>query len=210
MTPFGTGQASPPEGMAPDAGAAPRERSGGLEVAWALTPPAGRGLDLRWGWVDTPFGDAFAVCTGTGLAGLGFADELGRESVRSHYMERRWPEARWREDRAAARKTAGWPPGRLHLMGTPFQRSVWRALLAIPEGLTATYADIARRIGRPKGVRAVGGAVGANPVSWFVPCHRVVGSSGGLTGYGWGLSVKRAMLTRESALPGKGSLPPAR
>lgn len=89
----------------------------------------------------------------------------------------------------------------LDLVGTPFQREVWQALLAIPFGATSTYGEVARRCGRPRAVRAVGGAIGRNPVSIVVPCHRVVGSDGSLTGFGGGLPRKRALLRIEGLLP---------
>lgn len=89
----------------------------------------------------------------------------------------------------------------LELVGTAFQREVWQALLAIPFGATSTYREVAARIGRPQAVRAVGGAIGRNPVSIVVPCHRVVGSDGSLTGFGGGLPRKRALLGIEGALP---------
>jgi methylated-DNA-[protein]-cysteine S-methyltransferase len=85
----------------------------------------------------------------------------------------------------------------LLLEGTPFQNEVWRALLEIPAGSTATYGEIARRLGRPQAARAVGAANGQNPISIIVPCHRLVGADGTLTGYGWGLDRKRSLLDRE-------------
>jgi len=85
--------------------------------------------------------------------------------------------------------------------GTPFQQAVWRALLEIPRGETRSYAWVARRVGRPGAARAVGQAVGANPLPLLVPCHRVVASDGGLGGFGGGLEMKRALLRREGALP---------
>jgi AraC family transcriptional regulator of adaptative response/methylated-DNA-[protein]-cysteine methyltransferase len=88
---------------------------------------------------------------------------------------------------------------RLDPSGTPFQRSVWRALMAIPFGATATYSEIASRIGRPTAMRAVANACGDNPIAVLVPCHRVVRSDGGLGGYRWGLERKRALLSREEA-----------
>ena len=84
-------------------------------------------------------------------------------------------------------------------MGAPFQIKVWEALMAIPTGHVTTYSDIARAIGHPNAVRAVGTAVGRNPISWLIPCHRAMRKSGGLGGYHWGLPVKRAMLAWESA-----------
>ena len=87
--------------------------------------------------------------------------------------------------------------------GTAFQQSVWQALLAIPQGGTVSYGEVSRRIGKPAAVRAVGGAVGRNPVSIIVPCHRVMGSNGALTGYGGGLARKTALLRLEGAVAGK-------
>jgi O-6-methylguanine DNA methyltransferase len=89
----------------------------------------------------------------------------------------------------------------LDLAGTPFQLAVWRALAEVPFGETTTYAALAARLGRPTAARAVGAAVGANPVSLLVPCHRVVGARGDLTGFAWGLEMKRALLAHEGARP---------
>jgi methylated-DNA-[protein]-cysteine S-methyltransferase len=91
--------------------------------------------------------------------------------------------------------------------GTPFQQSVWRELRNIPAGRTASYGDIARAIGNPKAVRAVGRANGANPISIVIPCHRVIGTSGHLVGYGGGLDRKTWLLEHESALPPKAARP---
>jgi len=85
------------------------------------------------------------------------------------------------------------------LLGTDFQRSVWEMLIRVPRGDTTTYSDIARQVQRPKAVRAVGTAVGANPVAYLIPCHRVLRQDGGIGGYHWGLSRKEAMLARERA-----------
>jgi methylated-DNA-[protein]-cysteine S-methyltransferase len=85
------------------------------------------------------------------------------------------------------------------LKGTPFQTSVWRALREVPRGRTITYAELARRIGKPRAVRAVGRANGANPIAIIVPCHRVIGSNGALTGYGGGIDRKRRLLELERA-----------
>src|SRR3954464_12884111 len=84
--------------------------------------------------------------------------------------------------------------------GTDFQKSVWRALREIPAGATVTYSELARRIGRPDSVRAVAAACGANPIAVIVPCHRVIGKDGSLTGYAWGIDKKRMLLEREGAL----------
>jgi AraC family transcriptional regulator of adaptative response/methylated-DNA-[protein]-cysteine methyltransferase len=119
-------------------------------------------------------------------------------------MAARWPSATYVEDPewlrswiAAAFGGAG--ETRLHLIGAPFQIKVWEALLQVPSGHVTTYSDIAAAIGHPSAVRAVGTAVGRNPVSWIIPCHRALRKAGGLGGYHWGLGVKRAMLAWESA-----------
>jgi AraC family transcriptional regulator of adaptative response/methylated-DNA-[protein]-cysteine methyltransferase len=119
-------------------------------------------------------------------------------------MRARWPRAAFADapERLAAWVTAAFAERgetRLHLTGGPFQIKVWEALLAIPSGHVTTYSDIAVAIGHPGAVRAVGTAVGRNPVSWIIPCHRALRKAGGLGGYHWGLDVKRAMLAFEAA-----------
>jgi AraC family transcriptional regulator of adaptative response/methylated-DNA-[protein]-cysteine methyltransferase len=124
----------------------------------------------------------------------------------------RWPRAAFVEDWVALRPwaeaafgatTAGRAEAPLFLIGAPFQIKVWEALLAIPSGQVTTYGTIAGAIGQPRAVRAVGTAVGRNPISWLIPCHRALRRSGGphghLGGYHWGLPVKRAMLAWEAA-----------
>jgi AraC family transcriptional regulator of adaptative response/methylated-DNA-[protein]-cysteine methyltransferase len=104
------------------------------------------------------------------------------------YAARIFDPASWQADR----------PLKVVLIGTDFQVSVWNALLQIPMGKALAYSDIATKIGRPDAPRAVGAAVGANPISFVVPCHRAVGKSGALTGYHWGLTRKRAILGWEA------------
>ncbi|PRX31154.1 AraC family transcriptional regulator, regulatory protein of adaptative response / methylated-DNA-[protein]-cysteine methyltransferase [Meinhardsimonia xiamenensis] len=179
-----------------------------LFLRWEAMSPGdyarrGAGLTIRWGWFDSPFGEALAMGTERGLCGLAFAAETGRAAAMED-MTSRWPEARFVEDAAAI---APWVEAafglsgeaRLHLIGAPFQIKVWEALLAIPSGHVTTYSAIAGAIGQPRAVRAVGTAVGRNPVSWLIPCHRALRKTGGLGGYHWGLPVKRAMLAFESA-----------
>ncbi|MDY8108988.1 bifunctional helix-turn-helix domain-containing protein/methylated-DNA--[protein]-cysteine S-methyltransferase [Fulvimarina sp. 2208YS6-2-32] len=165
----------------------------------------GEGLDLAYAYHPTPFGLAILVATDRGLAGIGFADETpqGRTDALAD-MRRRWPNAVFREDFGATRGYAmrvfspeAWRadrPLRIVLIGTDFEVRVWQALTQIPFGRAATYSGIAETIGVPKAARAVGAAVGRNPISFVVPCHRVVGKSGALTGYHWGITRKRAML----------------
>jgi len=184
-----------------------------LFLRWeAMTPGEyarhGKGLTIAWGWFDSPFGEVLAMGTERGLCGMAFAAEQGRDRTLAD-MRGRWPAAIYVEDRDAL---AGWVAGafaedqaaasgeiRLHMIGAPFQIKVWEALLAVPSGRVTTYSEIARHIGNPKAVRAVGTAVGRNPISWLIPCHRALRQDGELGGYHWGLPLKRAMLAFESA-----------
>ena len=170
----------------------------------------GAGLEIRYGFHPSPFGIALVMVTPRGLSGLAFSDEGGeREAFED--MARRWPNARYVEDSAATAPYAArifdakrWrqeEPLRVVLIGTDFQIRVWEQLLKIPMGRAVTYSSIAGNIGQPTASRAVGAAVGANPISFVVPCHRALGKSGALTGYHWGLTRKRAMLGWEA---GKG------
>ncbi|MFP4303287.1 MAG: methylated-DNA--[protein]-cysteine S-methyltransferase [Rhodosalinus sp.] len=179
-----------------------------LFLRWEAMRPGdyarrGAGLTIRHGWFPSPFGEVLAMGTEHGLCGLAFAEETGRDAAFAD-MAARWPEARMQ---AAPEALAPWVRaafgggGRaaLHVFGAPFQIKVWEALLAIPSGHVTTYGQIARAAGAPKAARAAGAAVGRNPVAWLIPCHRAIAGSGKLTGYHWGLSVKRAMLAWESA-----------
>jgi AraC family transcriptional regulator of adaptative response/methylated-DNA-[protein]-cysteine methyltransferase len=178
-----------------------------LFLTWeAMTPGAhargGEGLTLRRGLFASPFGPVLAMGTERGLCGLAFAAETGEEAALAD-LAGRWPRARLIE---APEALAPWVEaafaGRgapLVLGGAPFQIKVWEALLAIPSGQVTTYSDIARAIGHPGAVRAVGTAVGRNPIGFLIPCHRALRRDGGLGGYHWGLPVKRAMLAWEAA-----------
>jgi AraC family transcriptional regulator, regulatory protein of adaptative response / methylated-DNA-[protein]-cysteine methyltransferase len=172
----------------------------------AMTPGefkrGGEGLTIVYGFHPSPFGHALVMMTGRGLCGLAFCDEESEHGLAYADMAGRWPEARFVEDakatEGAARRAFGerrdGPPLEVVLLGTDFEVSVWRTLMRIPMGQLATYSDVAARIGQPKAARAVGAAVGRNPVSFIVPCHRVVGKSGKLTGYHWGLTRKQAII----------------
>ena len=173
----------------------------------AMTPgeyaKGGAGLGIDYGFHDSPFGLALVMATEKGVCGLAFADE-GEEKIVLADMQARWPNATYRENaartvaiaRRIVERTGAIP---LHLMGTPWQTKVWQALLAIPEGGFASYRGIAEKVGAGRAARAVGAAVGRNPIAWLIPCHRVLASSGALTGYHWGLARKRAMLAVEAA-----------
>src|SRR5215217_394916 len=177
----------------------------------AMTPgdfkAGGAGLAMRFGFHPSPFGEAVVVATERGLAGLGFVDGGDRAAALAD-MKRRWPRAEYVEDEAATAPLArrifdplSWraeQPLRVVLIGTDFEVRVWQTLLRVPLGRATTYSDIASRIGKPSASRAVGAAVGKNPISFVVPCHRVLGRSGALTGYHWGLTRKQAILGWEA------------
>lgn len=189
-----------------------------LFLRWeAMTPgdyaQGGAGLTIRHGWFDSPFGPALVMGTERGLCGIAFAAETGEDAAMAD-LAARWPAATHVHDPAplaawAAAAFGGKGETPLTLIGAPFQIKVWEALLAIPSGHVTTYGHIARAIGAPKAVRAVGTAVGRNPISWLIPCHRALRKSGELGGYHWGLPVKRAMLAWESARAEAGDQGPA-
>ena len=167
----------------------------------------GRGLNIQYGFHDCPFGRALILITSEGLAGLAFADH-GKEKSALADMTSRWPEATYVENQQATAAYAKrifeserWKPDqplKIVFIGSDFEIRVWETILRIPFGKASTYSDIASHIGKPKAARAVGSAVGKNPISFVVPCHRVLEKSGGLGGYHWGLTRKRAILGWEA------------
>ena len=179
-----------------------------LFLRWEAMSPGeyalkGQGLLIRFGWFETQFGDTLIMGTDRGICGIAFCAECGRAAAMTD-MTARWPNARFAEDAPHLKPWADAAIGQsgttsLHLLGGPFQIKVWEALLSVPSGHVTTYSGIARAIGHPKASRAVGTAVGRNPVSWLIPCHRALRKSGALGGYHWGLPVKRALLAWESA-----------
>jgi AraC family transcriptional regulator of adaptative response/methylated-DNA-[protein]-cysteine methyltransferase len=175
----------------------------------AVTPgefkARGSGIEFAHGEALTPFGPARVAVTSRGISFLGFVDEAG-DAPGWREFRAAWPRASWREDDGSARRVADAIWGleresdrrlRLWVHGSNFQVQVWRALLRHAAHTTVSYADIAREIGAPRAARAVGSAVGANPVAWLIPCHHVLRSNGALGGYRWGLERKRAMLAWE-------------
>ena len=174
----------------------------------AITPGdasrRGTGLVFQWGVAPTPFGDGIFLVAPRGLSALAFADPDIDRGFSD--LQKRYPAADYERDDAMA---VDWSrriftPERgdslpLALYGTIWQRQVWRALLSIPSGATTSYKCIAEQVRSSKASRAVGTAVGANPISWLIPCHRVLASNGKLTGYHWGVNRKRAMLAYEAA-----------
>lgn len=180
----------------------------------AMTPGdykrRGDGLSMAYGFHASPFGEALILATERGVAGLAFVDEdKGQTRAEALLdMTRRWPLANYREapGETAVHARRIFEPGewraeqpvRLVLIGTDFELRVWECLLRIPMGRAVTYGDIARHLGQPTASRAVGTAVGRNPISFVVPCHRVLRGDGNLGGYHWGLTRKRALIGWES------------
>jgi len=179
----------------------------------AMTPGdykrRGEGLEMAYGFHASPFGEALLIATDRGVAGLAFVDEdkgQTREDALADMMQR-WPKARYVEAtkkiapharQIFASEWSGDQPVRLVMIGTDFDVRVWETLLKIPMGRAVSYTDIARHIGAPSASRAVGSAVGRNPLSFVVPCHRVLRGDGNLGGYHWGLTRKRALIGWET------------
>jgi len=179
----------------------------------AVTPgeykSKGAGLDIRYGLHPSPFGECLLAATERGICALSFVRDGNRRGPVAD-LERQWPRATIRRDPKA---TAGLrdrifgyprnhPPAPLYLFvkGTNFQIKVWEALIKIPLGRAVTYEDIAQHIGMPKAARAVGNAVGRNPIPFLIPCHRVIRKMGEFGNYGGGPARKKAMLGWESSL----------
>jgi AraC family transcriptional regulator of adaptative response/methylated-DNA-[protein]-cysteine methyltransferase len=185
-----------------------------LFVSQERMPPGvyragGAGLVMEWGLCPSPFGDALIITHGGRLAGLGFAEPERPDAALADFR-RRWPRADFVEAHEKAVPLAAkifdpseWQAGaaiRIVMIGSDFEVRVWQALLDVPFGSVTSYSTVAERINRPKAARAVGAAIGRNPISFVVPCHRVLGKGGSLTGYHWGLARKRALLGWEAGL----------
>jgi AraC family transcriptional regulator of adaptative response/methylated-DNA-[protein]-cysteine methyltransferase len=167
---------------------------------------AGEGLTVKYGFHPSPFGECLIAVTPRGICHLAFVNPVSRHDALAR-LEHDWPRAELIADQAATRAAIAaafpiggnkkLPPLSLHIKGTNFQLKVWEALLKIPDGAVTTYGDIAASLESPDASRAVGTAVGSNPVSWLIPCHRVIRSTGELGGYAWGIERKKVMLFRE-------------
>ncbi len=177
----------------------------------AVTPgefkKGGDGLLIKYAWHDSPFGEAFMALTHRGILALAFCDSSDRENYLVD-LKNDWPGASFKLDKATITKVMQdlFVEGKrqrenilLHIRGTNFQVQVWQALLNIPAGSVTSYQVVADNIGKPGSVRAVANAIGANPVAWLIPCHRVLRSNGELSGYRWGPKRKQLMLAREWA-----------
>ena len=178
--------------------------------AEAMTPGqvrrGGDGVEIAWGFHESPLGKALVAVTPLGICSIQFADSAADCRAAVARLRAEWPAATLVESAARTRKAArhalgalGAPTGPLavHVRGTNFQLKVWTALLGIAPGCVTTYEEIADAIGQPAAARAVGSAVGRNPVSLLIPCHRVIRKSGGLGGYAWGLERKELILRAE-------------
>ncbi len=185
----------------------------------AMTPgefkAGGAGLTIVYGFHTTPFGECLVAVTERGVCAVSFVGDAGQE-VEVAALAARWPNARLMRDdtqtaavaaqvfapldkpNATATPTSR-APIRLLLAGTNFQVKVWEALLRVPPGQVTTYADVAEAVGQPTASRAVGSAVGANPVAYLIPCHRVIRKTGAIKEYRWGSTRKKAILGWEAA-----------
>jgi AraC family transcriptional regulator of adaptative response/methylated-DNA-[protein]-cysteine methyltransferase len=169
----------------------------------------GRGITVRYGFSDTPFGEALLAATPRGVCHLAFVEAGERDSAITELRER-WRNAKFERDDARARDFANciWgsapaagEPLSLNVAGTNFQLKVWQALLNAEAHGRTTYSDLAAAIGEEGSARAVGNAVGANPIGWLIPCHNVLRRDGALGGYHWGEDRKRAILAWDSLTP---------
>ena len=181
----------------------------GADATLGMSPTAmkagGAGETIRYSVATSPLGLMLVATTERGLCAVLFADS---DAEAAGELRERFPQAALRKDDAALAEAVNFVLGQLHenpsaaslpfhVRATAFQQRVWRTLLAIPRGETRTYAQIAEEIGSPKAVRAVGTACGSNLLAVVVPCHRVVGADGRLTGYRWGTERKRQLLEME-------------
>lgn len=167
----------------------------------------GAGLTISYGFHTTPFGECLLALTTRGICSLTFQDTTQRADALSD-LRTKWPRAVFQEDTITTEAVVNQifdndsdrsRPFHLLVRGTNFQIKVWEALLKIPAGQVADYGSIARQIGSPGAVRAVGTACGSNPVALLIPCHRVLQRTGGIGGYRWGITRKRAILGWEAA-----------
>lgn len=185
----------------------------------AMTPGEfkhkGKDLEVSYGFHPTPFGECLLGITPRGICHLGFVDPENKSIAIDEFLDT-WKKAILIEKPDAGKKVLDQifsrgnkqehGPVKILLKGTNFQIKVWEALLRIPEGTVVTYGLIANAIGHPSAPRAVGNAVGHNPIAYLIPCHRVLRENGGISGYHWGTARKKAILARESALCEKESL----
>ena len=176
----------------------------------AMTPGEakrkGLGVDVSYGYGSTPFGEALLAWTDRGVCFLGFSHEEGKAHTWEHFIQQ-WPDANLNENSSEAKDKLAQifnvneqKQLKVWLRGSPFQLRVWEALLELPTGIHCTYGQLASLSGHAGASRATGSAIGRNPVSWLIPCHRVINSLGTLGGYRWGTNTKQAMIGYEAAI----------
>ena len=181
-----------------------------LITTQAMTPGEakrkGLGVEINYGYGITPFGEALIAWTDRGVCFLGFCHEEGKQHSWSHFNQQ-WPDANLTEDSSMAQNKLEeifnekeQKQLKVWLRGSPFQLRVWEALLSLPTGTHCTYGQLASFSGHAGASRATGSAIGRNPVSWLIPCHRVINSLGALGGYRWGTNTKQAMIGYEAAI----------
>ena len=167
----------------------------------------GEGVSIAYGVHETPLGSMFVAVTPRGICRMGFVDASSADELLAR-LAKEWPRSTFHHsveatqfavERLFAKPEEGAAALSLHVKGTNFQIAVWRALLTIPEGQLASYSHIAQALGAPKSSRAVGNAVGANPIALWIPCHRVIQQSGALGGYRWGVEKKQMVQAWELA-----------
>ena len=176
----------------------------------AMTPGEakrkGLGVEMKYGYGLTPFGEALLAWTNRGVCFLGFSHEEGKQHIWGHFTQQ-WPDANLSEDNLLANNKLAerfteveQKKLKIWLRGSPFQLRVWEALLSLPVGTHCTYGQLATYSGHAGASRATGSAIGRNPVSWLIPCHRVINSLGTLGGYRWGMNTKQAIIGYEAAI----------
>jgi AraC family transcriptional regulator of adaptative response/methylated-DNA-[protein]-cysteine methyltransferase len=180
-----------------------------LITTQAITPGEakrrGLGVEMKYGYGPTPFGEALLAWTDRGISFLGFCHEQGRQHS-WHHFNQQWPDAELIEDNVLANSKLtnifnekDKQKLKIWLRGSPFQLRIWEALLSIPPGTHCTYGQLASFTGNTGASRATGSAIGRNPVSWLIPCHRVINSLGALGGYRWGINTKQVIIGYEAA-----------
>jgi len=176
----------------------------------AMTPGEakrkGLGVEMLHGYGITPFGEALLAWTDRGVCFLGFCHVQGKQHIREQFNQQ-WPDADLSEDPLQAKRKLieiftekEQKKLKIWLRGSPFQLHVWQALLSLPVGTHCSYGQLASFSGHSGASRAIGSAIGRNPVSWLIPCHRVITSLGATGGYRWGSHTKQAMIGYEAAI----------
>lgn len=176
-----------------------------IDILTLNSAPAGDGLEIFIGEHNSPFGPLITMVLDDRLCALAFTDGGPASDITMEELKARWPKASYRTDpkrtqapiRDLFRKTKQGAQ-KLALIGSEFEIKVWKALLQVPSGTVTSYSEIAKQIGNPAASRAVGSAIGRNPIALIVPCHRVLRKDGKLGGYRWGTARKQMILKSEA------------